>query len=91
MRTALITLGALTAALMMVSFLAGCSSKGSSTSCGSYRSMSTSDKITTITNLLKDHGESNPSPAKVDLTRASVTAYCFMHSGTDNVAMVYKG
>jgi hypothetical protein len=53
--------------------------------------MGTSDKIMTVTNLLKDHGESNVSPAKVDLTRASVTAYCFLHSGSDKVSMIYGG
>ncbi|MGH3428150.1 MAG: hypothetical protein ACRDRI_26235 [Pseudonocardiaceae bacterium] len=71
--------------------LTGCSSKGSNTTCSEYRSMSTQDKRTTVTNLMKDHGETNPSPAKVDITRGSVTAYCFLHSGDNKISSIYTG
>lgn len=38
---------------------------------------------------MKEHGDSNPSPAKVDLTRGSITAYFFLHSGTDKTNKIY--
>lgn len=82
------------AALILLSAagIAGCStSKGSNTTCSEYRSMSSADKITTATALMKDHGDTNSSPAHVDLTRGSITAYCFLHSGSDTVASIYKG
>lgn len=77
--------------LLSVAGVAGCSSKGSNTTCSEYRSMSSADKIATATTLMKDHGDTNSSPAHVDLTRGSITAYCFLHSGSDTVASIYKG
>lgn len=79
------------AAAILILSSAACSSKGSSTSCSDYRGMTSQDKVATATSLMKDHGEVNASPAKVDLTRASITAYCFLHSGSDTVSSIYKG
>jgi hypothetical protein len=53
--------------------------------------MSTQDKRTSVMNLMKDHGETNPSPAKVDVTRGSVAAYCFLHPGNDKISSIYTG
>jgi hypothetical protein len=80
---------AIIAGLGRVGIVTGGCSTGSNTTCSEYRSMTTNDKVKAVTNMLKDHADSAPSPAKVDLTRASVTAYCFTHSGGDKIGNVY--
>jgi hypothetical protein len=88
MRTPTSILGIAAGLALVGSVTGGCSS-GSNTTCGEYRSMTTADKVTAVTNMIKDHADPKPTPAKVGLTRASVTAYCFIHDGGDNIGNVY--
>jgi hypothetical protein len=91
MRTSAVRSAAMALVVLTSASLAGCSSKGSNTTCSDYRAMSSQDEVTVATNLTKDQGDSNSSPAHIDLTRASITAYCFLHSGSDTVASIYQG
>jgi hypothetical protein len=61
---------------------------GSNTACGDFRSMSTADQRTVVTNALKDHGQ-NTSPVAVDTALFSAKGYCFLHNGSDKVAGIF--
>ncbi len=62
--------------------LVACSSsnKGGETTCGSFKSMSTSDQKAVISTFEKSKG-TDPSALSIDATWVSAKAYCFVKPG----------
>ena len=76
------------AAAVLAFGIAACSSAGDgSTSCGTFQSMSSSDQVQTIKNMISQHSGSGG----VDLTYMSVRAYCLLHSPSDSIDGIYSG
>lgn len=63
---------------------------GGDTTCDQYNSDSVDQRITVIKKMLSDHGDST-SALEVDAARASVSSYCFLHSGDSKISSVYTG
>jgi hypothetical protein len=73
------------------SMLVACSSNdGGDTTCDTYNSDSVDQRIAVVKKMLDDRSEST-STLHVDATRASVSAYCFVHSGDSKIANIYVG
>jgi hypothetical protein len=84
-RNAAVTLTALLAVGLLT---AGCSGN-SSVSCDDYRNMSSSDRVSAVKALMSRHND-NDTPAKELMIRGSVSAYCFLHSGSSTIDGIYS-
>lgn len=83
--------GAIAVAVSVVS-LNACSGSnpGGNTSCGSYRALSTSDRLAAVKAMI-DQRHGDDTPAKVDTTELSVDAYCFTHPSDNRISDIYSG
>ncbi len=68
--------------------LTGCAHKDANATCGDYKKFSADDRIVSVKSLLKAHNQSD-STLNIDATRASVTAYCFLHGSSSKISGVY--
>jgi hypothetical protein len=70
--------------------LTGCGHKNANATCGDYKKFSADNRIKTVKSLLKAHNQSD-STLNIDTTRASVTAYCFLHGSSSKISGIYGG
>ncbi len=68
------------AVLALLTALTGCSASGANTTCKDFRAANSSKQSDTVTQILKDHGDSKPSPLKVAAYKLSAKAYCEVKS-----------
>jgi hypothetical protein len=63
---------------------------GGDTTCDQYNSDSVDQRVAAVKKMLSDHSESTSTLA-IDTARASVSSYCFLHSGDSKISNVYHG
>jgi hypothetical protein len=71
---------AVAAGLVVMAALTGCGASGANTTCKDFRAQNSSKQTETITQVLKDKGDSKPSPLKVSAYKLSAKGYCEIKS-----------
>ncbi|GAA4035338.1 hypothetical protein GCM10023063_19750 [Arthrobacter methylotrophus] len=68
------------AGLVLLSALTGCGASGGNTTCKDFRASDSSKQTETITQILKDKGDSKPSPLKVSAYKLTAKGFCEVKS-----------
>jgi hypothetical protein len=72
-------------------FLTACSGAGGgATSCGSFEGMSSSDRLTTVQNMMKSH-QQDMSADNLQTTIGSVDFFCALHPSDTEISGIYSG
>lgn len=75
----------LTVTATFVIALSACGSNaGGATTCGDYKDLSSKDRTAVVQKFLEDEGKSNASGLTVNMTKASVIAYCSTIGSADD-------
>jgi hypothetical protein len=81
---------ALAAAAALLLAACGGGPNGGATTCGTYQSLDSSDRVTAIIQMIKQHGN-DTSEGNVGLTEMSVDAFCLVHPSNATISGVYQG